>query len=87
MQRTVSRQQNPEKRRRPATPNFRTEDMFMAGALLGRAFQITSESRYVDLLMNFIVDGNIQQDNGLFWHCRSAPFYWGRGATASRPWD
>ena len=63
----------------PCDPDFRTEDMFMAGALLGRAFQITSEGRYVDLLTSFIVDGNIQQDNGLFWHCRSAPFYWGRG--------
>ena len=63
----------------PCDPDFRTEDMFMAGAILGRAFQITSESRYVDLLTTFLLDGKIQQDNGLFWHCRSAPFYWGRG--------
>ncbi len=63
----------------PCDPDFRTEDMFMAGAILGRAFQITGESHYADLLTVFLVDGNIQQDNGLFWHCRSAPFYWGRG--------
>ena len=63
----------------PCDPDFRTEDMFMAGALLGRAHSLTSESRYVDLLARFLLDGNIQQDNGLFWHCRSAPFYWGRG--------
>ena len=63
----------------PCDPDFRTEDMFMAGALLGCAFQLTGESRYVDLLTTFLLDGNIQQDNGLFWHCRSAPFYWGRG--------
>ena len=63
----------------PCDPDFRTEDMFMAGALLGRAFQITGDSRYVDLLTAFLLDGKIQQDNGLFWHCRSAPFYWGRG--------
>ena len=25
------------------------------------------------------MDGNIQTENGLFWHCRSAPYYWGRG--------
>ena len=63
----------------PCDPDFRTEDMFMAGALLGRAFQITGESHYVDLLTTFLLDGNIQQENGLFWHCRSAPYYWGRG--------
>ena len=63
----------------PCDPDFRTEDMFMAGAILGRAFQITGENRYVDLLARFLLDGKIQQDNGLFWHCRSAPFYWGRG--------
>ena len=63
----------------PCDPDFRTEDMFMAGALLGRAHGQTGESRYADLLAKFILDGNIQQDSGLFWHCRSAPFYWGRG--------
>ena len=63
----------------PCDPDFRTEDMFMAGAILGRAFQTTGQSRYVDLLASFLLNGKIQQDNGLFWHCRSAPFYWGRG--------
>ena len=51
----------------------------MAGALLGRACILTGESRYVDVLAKFLLEGNIQQDSGLFWHCRSAPFYWGRG--------
>ena len=63
----------------PCDPDFRTEDMFMAGALLGRAQSQTGENGYVDLLTRFLLDGNIQQDSGLFWHCRSAPFYWGRG--------
>ena len=64
---------------RPCDPDFRTEDMFMAGAMLGRAFEITGNERYMDLLVKFIIDGGIQQESGLFWHCRSAPFYWGRG--------
>lgn len=63
----------------PCDPDFRTEDMFMAGALLGRVYSQTGQDRYADLLARFLLDGNIQQDNGLFWHCRSAPFYWGRG--------
>ena len=70
---------NPGEAPSPCDPDFRTEDIFMAGAVLGRAFQITGESRSVDLLTTFLQNGNIQQDNGLFWHCRSAPFYWGRG--------
>ena len=63
----------------PCDPDFRTEDMFMAGALLGRAYRLTGDRRYVDLLTRFLLDGQIQQEGGLFWHCRSAPFYWGRG--------
>ena len=63
----------------PCDPDFRTEDMFMAGAMLGRSFDITGESHYLEMLVNFLIDGKIQQDSGLFWHCRSAPFYWGRG--------
>ena len=63
----------------PCDPDFRTEDMFMAGALLGRAYRLTGEARYLDILTGLLLNGEIQQDNGLFWHCRSAPFYWGRG--------
>ena len=63
----------------PCDPDFRTEDMFMAGAMLGRAFSITGEGRYLDLLVKFLADSQTQQENGLFWHCRSAPYFWGRG--------
>ena len=63
----------------PCDPDFRTEDMFMAGAMLGRAFSITGERRYLDILTRFLLDGEIQQDDGLFRHCRSAPYFWGRG--------
>ena len=63
----------------PSDPDFRTEDMFMNGAILGRAFGITGDRRYVDLQTRFLLDAAVQQDDGLFWHCRSAPYYWGRG--------
>ena len=63
----------------PSDPDFRTEDMFMNGAMLGRAFAITGDRRYADMLTRFLLDAKIQQENGLFWHCRSAPYYWGRG--------
>ncbi len=63
----------------PSDPDFRTEDMFMNGAMLGRAFAITGDRRYIDMLARFLLDARVQQDDGLFRHCRSAPYYWGRG--------
>jgi unsaturated rhamnogalacturonyl hydrolase len=63
----------------PSDPDFRTEDMFMNGAMLGRAFRLTGETRYLDLQTRFLLDARLQQDDGLFWHSRSAPYYWGRG--------
>ena len=64
----------------PCDPDFRVEDMFMTGAMLGRAYRISADARYADLLANFLLDGgDVQEGNGLFRHARSAPFYWSRG--------
>ena len=64
----------------PCDPDFRVEDMFMTGAMLGRAYRISGDARYADLLANFLLDGgDVQQANGLFHHARSTPFYWSRG--------
>ncbi len=63
----------------PASPDFRTEDVFFAGAVLGRGFALSGARSRMDILANLILDSRIQQQNGLFWHSRSAPFHWGRG--------
>ncbi len=63
----------------PSDPTFRTEDMAMNSMLLGRAFERTGDSRYLDLITPFLLNANIQQADGFFWHCRTAPYYWGRG--------
>jgi unsaturated rhamnogalacturonyl hydrolase len=63
----------------PSDPDFRTEDMCMNGLMLGRAFRLTGNPGYLDLQTQFLLAARVQQDNGLFWHCRSAPYYWGRG--------
>ena len=63
----------------PTDPDFRVEDMFFAGAILGRAFQLTGDARYTNILADFLRDARVQRDDGLFWHSRSAPYLWGRG--------
>lgn len=63
----------------PADVDFRVEDMFFAATILGRAYGITGDRSYADLLAEFLIDTGTQQPDGLFWHCLSAPYYWGRG--------
>ena len=63
----------------PADEDFRVEDMFFAGATLGRAFAVTGDRAYADVLADFMAATPTQQPNGLFWHCLSAPYFWGRG--------
>ena len=63
----------------PADEDFRVEDMFFAGATLGRAFAVTGDRAYADLLGDFIAATPTQQPTGLFWHCLSSPYFWGRG--------
>ena len=63
----------------PCDPDYRTEDFFFSGALMGRAYALTGDGSYLDIQNAFLLNAGIQQDDGLFWHCRSVPYYWGRG--------
>jgi len=63
----------------PLDPDIRVEDFFFAATILGRAFQITGNSKHIDLLAGFLVSADTLQPNGLWWHCKASPFFWGRG--------
>jgi len=63
----------------PSNPNYQVEDMFFTAAVLGRAFKLTGDDAYLNILTRFLLDANVQQEDGLFWHDRRTPFYWGRG--------
>ncbi|MEZ4736863.1 MAG: glycoside hydrolase family 88 protein [Caldilineaceae bacterium] len=63
----------------PADPDYRVEDMFFTGAMLGRAFQVTGDTRYLSILTRFLLQAQVQQPDGLFRHARSTPYNWGRG--------
>ena len=59
--------------------DYRVEDMFFNGAVLGRAQAVTGDTSYLDIQTRFLLDAVVQQDNGLFWHCDDAAWFWGRG--------
>ena len=61
--------------------DFRVEDMFFAGTTLQRATHLTGDARYVDLAGEFVLvcADRLLQSNGLYWHCLSSPYFWGRG--------
>ena len=63
----------------PMSVNFAVEDMFMASAVLGRAFRVTGSERYLDLLTDFLLGAGTQEETGLFPHSRKGPHHWGRG--------
>ena len=59
--------------------DYRVEDMFFNGAVLGRAQAVTGDASYLDIQTRFLLDAEVQQPNGLFWHCDNAAWFWGRG--------
>ncbi len=63
----------------PADPEFRAEDLFLVGTILGRAYRITNDTAYIEIAINMLLHCETQQNNGLYWHSRSTPYYWGRG--------
>jgi len=63
----------------PCHSEFGCEDMFFIAAMMGRAFKVTKDSGYVDRYVDFLLETGTQQTNGLFWHNRTTPYFWGRG--------
>ena len=61
--------------------DYRVEDMFFAGTILQRTTRLTGDARYADLAAEFTLDCAVKllQPNGLYWHCLSSPYFWGRG--------
>ncbi len=65
----------------PLDRDFRVEDMFFAGTILQRASGITGDSRYVGIAAEFVAQcaEKLMQPSGIYWHCLSSPYFWGRG--------
>ena len=65
----------------PLDPDFRVEDIFFAGTILQRATRITGDSKYTDIAADFQRQSaqKLMQPDGIYWHCVSSPYPWGRG--------
>ena len=59
--------------------DYIVEDMLHIGSVLGRAFNLTGDDKYLDVLTTFLFDAETQQESGLYWHGRNAHHHWGRG--------
>ncbi|MFA6834010.1 MAG: glycoside hydrolase family 88 protein [Bacteroidaceae bacterium] len=60
---------------------FWIDDMYMITAIQSQAYLASGNKKYIERAayeMTVYLD-SIQQDNGLFYHASSAPFYWARG--------
>lgn len=60
---------------------FWIDDIWMIGSIQAQAYRATKNSAYLDrAAMEFdAYIKQLQQPNGLFFHGKEAPFYWGRG--------
>lgn len=63
----------------PLDPDVRVEDFFFAATVLGKAFELTGEERYIRILSRFLMACDTQQPDGLWWHSKASPYFWGRG--------
>ncbi len=59
--------------------DFRVEDIFFAGTVLGRAYGSSGDKRYAEALFAFLERVDAQPDTGLWHHCGASQFAWGRG--------
>ena len=60
--------------------DVRVEDFFFASTMLGRTFRSTGDSKYADLLADYLTICDVTlQANDLWWHCKASPYFWGRG--------
>ena len=59
--------------------DYIVEYMLHIGSVLGRAFNLTGDDKYLDVLTAFLFDAETQQESGLYWHGRNAHHHWGRG--------
>ncbi|GGH18637.1 glycosyl hydrolase [Sphingobacterium alkalisoli] len=60
---------------------FWIDDMYMITAIQSHAYLATKDRKYIDRAayeMTVYLD-SIQRPNGLFYHAKEAPFFWGRG--------
>ena len=64
-----------------AEARYWIDDMYMLPVIQAQAFRATGKMKYLDRATLAMVTylEKLQEPNGLFFHGKEAPFYWGRG--------
>ena len=60
-------------------PNIQVEDQFFVSAIMGRAYKYTNDLRYIDFMVNHILDSKLMRKDGIYIHSKIAEYPWGRG--------
>ena len=59
-------------------PTYRSEDIFFSSSVLGRVYKYTKESKFSNILSNYLINIPTQTKDGLFMHNLESGWNWGR---------
>ncbi len=60
-------------------PNIQVEDQFFVSAIMGRAYKYTKEIKYIDFMVDHVLNSPLMRDDGIYIHSKIAEYPWGRG--------
>jgi rhamnogalacturonyl hydrolase YesR len=60
-------------------PNIQVEDQFFVSAIMGRAYKYTEDLRYIDFMVDHVLNSPLMRNDGIYIHSKIAEYPWGRG--------
>ena len=60
-------------------PNIQVEDQFFVSAIMGRAFRHSNNKKYIDFMVDHVLDSPLMRADGVYIHSKIAEYPWGRG--------
>ncbi|MBK90696.1 MAG: hypothetical protein CL772_05910 [Chloroflexi bacterium] len=60
-------------------PNIQVEDQFFVSAIMGRAYKYTEDIKYIDFMVDHVLNSPLMRNDGIYIHSKIAEYPWGRG--------
>ena len=60
-------------------PNIQVEDQFFVSAIMGRAYKYTQDLKYIDFMIDHVLNSPLMRNDGIYLHSKIAEYPWGRG--------